>query len=91
MNLKVRVYKDGRVCVPAPILREAWGQRARSRKTPAKGLPNTVFIIELPRSWILSWAKTPGSVPFDLSVRDRVLFGKFTPGLEMDVEITPRG
>lgn len=95
-EFQVRVYNDRRICVTAPILRAAWSDRNGGIDRP---LPKQVFVRTVgdgrhrPVVHHLSWDSHPDSQSFDLSVRERVLFGSNIPGLCFPVQIVsrPRG
>ena len=84
---KVRVYTDGRLCITAPIL------RAYAEAAGLKGLPKTVYVTKKnPKHWVLSWnRRSVSSHAYDLSVRERVLFGRFEPEMAWTAHITKEG
>lgn len=77
------------MCVAAPLLRAAWHKRTKGTDG---ALPDKVYIGQSGKHWRVAWEPEPtADRPYDLSVRDRVLFGSFTPGLEFAVDITSTG
>lgn len=68
---ELRVYTDGRLCVPAPLLRK-YAEAAGLRK-----IPRGIYVRKRKGGWTLSWTPHPSAKKHDLSVRDRVLFGRF--------------
>lgn len=87
----VRVYSDGRLCVPAPVL------RAAAEAAGKKKLPRSVWVgPTTDGDMLLTWDRfpqvmKPGPKEYDLSVRERVLFGSYPKGRTFPVQITSGG
>lgn len=99
MPSRVRVYNDGRLCVPAPVLREA-AQKAGKRKLPRKIWIGPTADGDMLLAWdrfspqVMKIYKTHGfgePKEYDLSVRERVLFGSYPKGRMFPVYITSGG
>ena len=68
----LRVYTDGRLCVTAPLLRK-YAEEAGLSKVPKR-----IYVRKTKAGWVLSWNQQGRTAKrHDLSVRDRVLFGRF--------------
>jgi len=103
MTSHVRVYSDGRLCVPAPVLKEA-AQAAGKKKLPRSiwvGALDGEIFLTWDRSHLGSYFKTEEEAEeaarkyllkeYDLSVRQRVLFGSYPKGRTFPVQVTSSG
>lgn len=91
-NSQVRVYADGRICVPAPLLREAARNIfAPSPETGDPEIPNKVWIACRGQDTVVSWDKLADGIEYDLSVRERVLFGSFPRNKVFSVQVFDNG
>ena len=83
-----RVYADGRLCIPAPVIRRYRELTGDFRKSlfigPYKNIEN---------SWMhVMWRAGTGSFKeYDLSIRGRVLFGHYKPGKTYETTVSKKG
>jgi len=96
---KVRAYADGRICLPPQLLRTLWGLFVAQDKFRVLSVPRKALYIAQDAErhvYRVSWeaAVPEGWSPatkYDLSVRDRVLFGAFQPGKEFPIQWSDHG
>jgi len=84
-EFKCRVYTDGRLCLQPEVL------RAYADLAGRKVLPKSVWMTETPAAVILTWGSAPGGKRYDLSIRSRLLFGRFPSGKHVNVIVNPNG
>ena len=82
-EFNLRVYADGRLCIPSKVLNK-YRELANHRYSPTNHSSKVLEIATLADKAVVKWGhrkpKSSDSARYDLSGRDRVLFGKFTPG-----------
>lgn len=90
-EFNLRVYADGRLCIPSKVLNK-YRELANHRYSPTNHSSKVLEIATLADKAVVKWGhgkpKSRDSARYDLSGRDRVLFGKFTPGTHYRCTVT---